>query len=216
MIDVFFSQFTKLTYAKGEVVLRAGDPPAGVLYLKKGFVRQSFIAQNGDMLVVHVYRPGSFFPMTWVINDTPNRYYFEALTPVEILRAPREEVRRFLKQNPGETERVFSRILHGLSGVLMRMEHLVFESAYHKVVLLLLYYAKNFGENQTGKLSLPLTHKEIAAWIGTTRETASLQIEALKKKRLIEYSRRMIVIPNLSALEKEVDEQGMTQFNGMS
>ncbi len=215
MVDTFFSQYTKLTYEKGEVVLRAGDPPAGVLYLKKGFVRQSFVAQNGDMLVLHVYRPGSFFPMTWVINDTPNRHYFEALTPVEILRAPREEVRRFLRQNPGEMEQVLARILRGLSGVLMRMEHLVFESAYHKVILLLLYYAKNFSDTKTGKLALPLTHKEIAAWIGTTRETASLQIEALKKKKLIEYNRRIIVIPSLAALEKEVDEQSLTQFSGM-
>lgn len=215
MVDTFFSQYTKLTYEKGEVVLRAGDPPAGVLYLKKGFVRQSFVAQNGDMLVLHVYKPGSFFPMTWVINDTPNRYYFEALTPVEIWRAPREEVRRFLKQNPAEMEGVLSRILKGLSGVLMRMEHLVFESAYHKVILLLLYYAKNFSDKPTGKLTLPLTHREIAAWIGTTRETASLQIEALKERKLIEYNRRTIVIPSLSALEKEVDELGAMQFSGM-
>jgi len=216
MIDTFFSQFTKLSYAKGEVILRAGDPPAGVLYLKKGYVRQSFIAQNGDMLVLHVYRPGSFFPMTWVINDTPNRYYFEALTPVEILRAPREEVKRFLKQNPLETEQVLSRMLKGLSGVLLRMEYLVFESAYHKTVLLLLYYAKNFSDRSTGELVLPLTHKEIAAWIGTTRETASLQIEALKKKKLIEYNRRTIVIPDVSALEAEIKGQGLTRLNDIS
>ena len=34
-IEVFFSKYTKLQYKKGEIILRAGDPPSGVLYLKK-------------------------------------------------------------------------------------------------------------------------------------------------------------------------------------
>ncbi len=205
-VDSFFAKYTKLTYRKGEVILRAGDPPAGVLYLKSGFVRQSFVAHSGDMLVLHVYKPGSYFPMTWVINDTSNRYYFEALTPVEILRAPREDVRRFLKDNPQVSEHFMSRILLGVSGLLSRMEHLVLDSAYRKTILLLLYYARKFSDEKVkGRLKIPLTHKEIAAWIGTTRETASLQIEALKKKKLISYDRRYIVITSVEALSREAE-----------
>jgi len=87
------------------------------------------------------------------------------------------------------------------------MEHLIFESAYRKTILLLLYYAKNFSDSETkGKLSIPLTHKEIASWIGTTRETASLQIEMLKRKKLITYNRRFIVIPDIDVLEKETEQ----------
>ena len=206
-IDTFFSKYTKLQYKKGEIILRAGDPPPGVLYLKKGFVRMSFVAQTGDMLVLHVFKAGSFFPMSWVINDSPNRYYFEALTPVEIQRAPREEVTKVLRDYPEIVEDFMSRILTGLGGVLERMEHLVFETAYHKTILLLLYYAKNFSDGKKkGILAIPLTHKEIAAWIGTTRETASIQIETLKKKKLIQYNRRFIIIPDLKVLESELSK----------
>ena len=205
VIDAFFAKYTRLQYKKGEVVLRAGDPPAGVLYLKKGFVRMSFIAQNGEMLVLHVFKSGSFFPMAWVVNDAPNRYYFEALTPVELWRAPREDVDKVMREHPEILEDFTSRILMGLSGVLERMEHLVFETAYNKTILLLLYYAKNFSDaKKKGILTIPLTHKEIAAWIGTTRETASIQIELLKQKKLILYERRYIIIPDLAKLEKEV------------
>lgn len=205
VIDTFFAKYTRLQYKKGEVILRAGDPPAGVLYLKKGFVRMSFIAQNGDMLVLHVFKEGSFFPMAWVINNAPNRYYFEALTPVEVWRAPREDVEKVMREHPEIGQDFTSRILAGLGGVLERMEHLVFETAYHKTILLLLYYAKNFSDaKKKGILMIPLTHKEIAAWIGTTRETASIQIEFLKQKKLIEYHRRFITIPDVARLEKEV------------
>jgi CRP/FNR family transcriptional regulator, cyclic AMP receptor protein len=205
-IDDFFAPFTHIRYKKGEIILRAGDPPSGVLYLKKGLVRMSCVAKSGDSLVVHVFKDGSYFPMMWVINDTVNTHYYEALNEVEIIRAPREALRRFLHDHPEILEHFMSRLLAGVSGLLQRMEYLVFESAYKKTILLLLYYIKNFSDTQVkGKLAIPLTHKEIAAWIGTTRETASLQIEELKKKHLIEYDKRTIIIPNIRMLEKEVD-----------
>ena len=204
LVDDFFTKYTKLTYRKSEVILRAGDTPPGVLYLKKGIVRMSFVGTSGDTLVLHIFRPGSYFPMLWVINDTPNRYYFEALTPVEIFRSPREDVRQFLKQEPAALNHFMERILLCVSGLLERREHLVLASAYRKTIVLLLYYARQFTDEKVkGKLKIPLTHKEIAAWIGTTRETASLQIETLKKKKLILYDRRYIVIPNVEALQKE-------------
>lgn len=184
-IDDFFSKYTNLQYKKGEIILRAGDPPAGMLYLKKGLVRMSFAADTGDMLVLHVFKIGSVFPLPWMINNTPNRYYFEALTPVELYRAPREDVLLLMKNTTEIETHLLSRVLAGLSGLMQRMEFLVFDSAYKKTILLLLYYVKNFSDtSQKGKLMIPLTHKEIASWIGTTRETASLQIETLKKKDL--------------------------------
>lgn len=204
-LDDFFGRFTKLTYKKGEIVLRAGDPPSGALYLKSGFVRMSFATDTGDMLVLHVFKQGSVFPLPWIINDEPNRYYFESLTPVEIWRAPREDVLRLFSENPLIERDMMKKMLRGLSGLMKRMEFLVFDSAYKKTVLLLLYYVKNFSDDTVkGKLCIPLTHREIAAWIGTTRETASLQIETLKKKKLIEYHRRYILVPDISQLEKEI------------
>ena len=143
--------------------------------------------------------------MPWIVNDEPNRYYFEALTPVEIWRAPREEVLKLFHDMPETEHEMMSKMLKGLSGLMKRMEFLVFDSAYKKTILLLLYYIKNFSDtNVKGKLLIPLTHREIAAWIGTTRETASLQIETLKKKGFIEYHRRYILIPDISLLEKEI------------
>ncbi len=206
-VEVFFSKYTKLQYKKGEIILRAGDPPSGVLYLKKGFVRMSFATDTGEMLVLHVFKAGSVFPLPWVINNTPNRYYFESLTPVELVRSPREDVLQYLKDHPDVQSHLMSKVLLGLTGMMQRMEFLVFDSAYKKTVLLLLYYVKNFSDiSQKGRLMIPLTHKEIAAWIGTTRETASLQIELLKKNKLIQYNRRYIIVPDVSLLGKEIGE----------
>jgi CRP/FNR family transcriptional regulator len=205
-VDVFFSKYTKLTYKKGETILRAEDPPSGVMYIKKGFVRQFVISETGEVLVLHVFKPGSFYPMMWVLNNVANKYHYEAVIATEIWRAPKEDVLKFLKDNPDIFIHFTKRLLLGVSGLLERLEHLVLESAYVKTVLLLLYYAKNFGVDQDSRLrmSVPITHKEVASWIGTTRETASLQMELLKKKGLVGYEGRTLIIPNVDKLEQEI------------
>lgn len=205
-IETFFSQHTKIRYKKGEVIVRAGDAPPGVCYLLRGFVRKCFVSETGELFMVQVFKPGSFFPMTWVMNDTPNKYYFEALSPVEIYRAPKDTVMKFLNTHPEALMDFTRRLLLGVSGLLERFEQLVMDSAYTKTILLLLYYARCFGEDKAGAVAfhVPLTHREIAAWIGTTRETASLQIEVLKKKQLISYSGRQIIIHSIKKLTEEL------------
>lgn len=205
-LDDFFSRYTKLRYRKGEVIVRADDSPAGIYYLKKGFVRMIATAGSGETLVMHVFKPGSFFPMMWGINDAQNRYQFEAVNESEAYRAPREEVVRFVKQNPDVLFDLASRLLSGTSGLLQRMEHLVLDSAYDKTVKLLSYYVRNFGtpDTKSDGTVIVLTHREVAAWIGTTRETASLQIEALVKKGLASYRGRQLVVKDIRKLEQEV------------
>lgn len=205
-VSDFFSAFTPLTYKKGEMILRADDPPYGVYYIEKGVVRQYVINGAGETLMLQLYRPGAFFPMTWVMSDIPNRYFFEAAINVSIRRAPREDTRRFLDAHPEVLKDFVRRLLTGIVGLWSRVEHLVLESSYTKTILLILYYAGKFGVPDGRGISLELspTHREIAAWIGTTRETASLQVEALKKKKLLVSRGRQLIIPSLWALEKEL------------
>lgn len=205
-LETFFGKYTGLKYKKGEIILRAEDTPQGVFYLKKGYVRQYMVNRSGVMFILHIFKPNSFFPMTWVVNDEPNRYYLEAVTPVEVWRAPKEAVREFLHDYPAVVYDLARRLLLGICGIRHRMEYLVLDGAYKKTILLLLYLAENLGEKDGAcvVLPVPVTHREIAAWIGTTRETASVQVAILKKRGFIQYRRRQLVIPSLKALEKEI------------
>jgi CRP-like cAMP-binding protein len=206
IVDSFFSKYTKLVYKKGETILRAEEPPAGVMYVKRGYVRQFVVSETGETLILHVFKPGSFFPMMWVLNNEYNRFYYEAIVQTEIWRAPKDDVLTFLKDYPDVFVHFTKRLMTGVNGLLQRLEHLILDTAYIKTVLLILYYTRNFGVRHDGQLVLeaPLTHKEVASWIGTTRETASLQMESLKKKGLLAYEGRTLIIPNVDRLEREI------------
>jgi CRP/FNR family transcriptional regulator len=205
-IEAFFQGFTPISYKKGELILRAEDTPFGVYYLQHGYVRQYLLSPSGETFIVHIYKPESFFPLTWILNATPNVYHFEAMTPVTIVRAPKNEFVEFLKNHPEALFYATQRLAAGLSGFVSRVAQLVLDDAYTKTILLILYYAEHFGEKTREGIALkiPLTHREIASWIGTTRETASLQVENLVKRGLLATKGRLLIIRDVDLLKKQL------------
>jgi len=206
-LEAFFTQFRHQQYKKGEILIRADDNPSGVFYLKKGYVKEYAISKKGDELVVNVFKPISFFPMTWAINDTSNTYYFEAMTAVDVWRAPREKTIEFLKSEPEVLYNLTSRIYKGLDGVLTRMTYLMAGNAYARVVTELIIQAKRFGEKNGILVKLVFSETDLAAQSGMTRETVSREVKILKEKGLVEFNKRILVIKDLRKLENELLER---------
>lgn len=205
----FFSSYSHAVFAPGQAVIRAGEVPAGIYYLFHGVVRQYAISAKGEMLTIHLFRQGSFFPMLWAFTGRHNGHQYDAVTGVEAFRAPKEAVDAFLTAHPDELATFTHRLLIGVDGLLNRLEHLVFDAAYRKTVLLLSYYAWQFGRQEDGVvvIPMPLSHREIASWIGTTRETVSVQMETLKRRGIIATRGRQLIVPSVAALEKEGESE---------
>ena len=206
VFEEFYSQFQIRSYKKGEMLIRADDDPQGIFCLTKGYVRQYTISKAGMELTLHILKPTSYFPMVWAINGTPNVYYFEALTPVEIGRAPRDRVVNFIKNKPELIFALMSVMLEDYAESLTRIEHLVFSDAYRRVISILLYIAKHFGET-SGKTTVVkhrFTHQDIATLVGVARETASIEMFKLSQRKLITYIGHSMEFKDMGRLEREL------------
>ncbi|OGC24888.1 hypothetical protein A2291_01960 [candidate division WOR-1 bacterium RIFOXYB2_FULL_42_35] len=205
-LEAFYKQFPLRRYKKGEILIRADDDPQGIFCLTKGYVRQYTISKAGFELTLHILKPTSYFPLVWAINGTPNDYYFEALTEVQVARAPRDQVVNFIKDKPVVIFGMMSELLDDYAETLTRMEHLVFSDAYRRVISVLLYIAKHFGAGK-GKgviVKHRFTQHDIATLVGVARETASIEMGKLEDKGLIKYSDHAIVLESIEKLELEL------------
>ena len=204
--ETFYKQFTTRSYKKGEMLIRADDDPQGIFYLTKGYVRQYTISKTGFELTLHILKPISYFPMVWAINGTPNVYYFEALTPVEVGRAPRDQVVSFIKDKPTVIFELMSELLEDYAETLTRVEHLVFSDAYRRVISILLYIAKHFGEKTDKRIIVNhrFTQQDIATLVGVARETASNEMSKLEKKGLIKYVDHSMLFEDVKKLNSEL------------
>lgn len=206
-IDNFFSQFQPRRYPKNEIIIYPEDQPPGAIYIKSGYVREYNISMEGVEITIHLFAPLSFFPMTWVVADIKNRYYYEALTDVEVYNIPKEAVNTFLKDNHDVLYSLTRRLLHGLDKLTLRIEQLTYGKANYRMISTLFYLARHFGKthNNSVTISEKFTHREIAAFAGMTRETASREWEKLNQRGIIQYENQHIVITDLEKLKKEQD-----------
>lgn len=204
--EVFYKQFSTREYKKGENLIRADDNPQGIFCLTKGYVRQYTISKTGIELTLQILKPITYFPLIWAINGAPNIYFYEALTSVEVGRAPKEQVVAFIKDKPTIILELMSKLLGDYAETLSRIEHLVFSDAYRRVISVLLYIAKHFGE-ENGKgviVNHRFTQQDIATLVGVARETASIEIGILEKKGLVKYVDHSMQFASIVNLEREL------------
>ena len=204
-LNDFFSQYTPITFTPGDSLI-TDSTPSGVFYLKAGYVRQYTINGSGNELLINIYKPSTFFPMTWTLCDIPNRHYFEALTNCQLLRASKEQFVAFLDGHPQVLRDLTRRLLVGLDATLERMEHMASGNTYQKVILALAIMARRFGKGQTQNVTpaLHLKQETLGSLAGTTKESLSRVLSQLKKNGLITTEDGTITITDLDALEAEL------------
>lgn len=205
-VSSFFEKSKQQVYKKGEILIRADDNPLGIFYLKDGLVKEYAISKKGEEIVVNIFKPGSFFPMSWAINNTPNSYYYEALAEVIVDRASKEEVIAFIKNNPDVLYDLLSRVYRGTDGVITRMLYLMSETAYDRLVVELLIEAKRFGKKTGTSYQTEISERDLAARSGMTRETISREMKKLKDKKIVSLDKNILVIHDITLLERELNE----------
>lgn len=210
-LEDFFARARIMHYKKGDTILRAGDEPQGVFFIKRGYVRIYSLSPEGEEMTLIIFKPQDFFPMIWAFNNTQNMFYVEAMTSVELYRLPREEFIGFIKGNPEVLFELMSKILVRLGGLLQRMQYLAFGNAYSRVASILFICAERFGKKvgENMVIQVPLTHKDIANLVGMTRETVSIEMKKLAHKRIIAYKGRAVTVRDFPKLREEslLDEE---------
>ncbi len=205
-LDEFFSKYQILSYAKNQVIIHGDDIPSGVFYIKSGFIKKYAILETGREQTLRIYKQGSYFPVIWAFTNIPNNYFYQTVTPVELQRAPRDIFMEFLKKNSEALFELMKRILISEQELFTNIAQELSGDSYHRVIAALVLSSKRFGgglKQNKITIELPLTHQEIADLVSLTRETVSLAIGKLEKKKIISYSGRTLIINNLDTLEKE-------------
>lgn len=203
-LDNFFQKYQLLTLKRKDVLFHSHDKPSGVYYLKSGFVRSYAVSLSGEEFTQIIFKERDFFPINWSINNTKNLHTYEAMTDIEVWKAPRQDFQAYIRSHPDVIFELIKRIAIRLKGTQERIEELAFGNANHKVASILLICADRFGVKTTQgiEIQVPLTHKDLATLVGLTRETVSIEMNKLKKEGAFVAKNGKILIIKKSVLEE--------------
>jgi CRP-like cAMP-binding protein len=116
-----------------------------------------------------------------------------------------EELKELMKQDKELSFRLLKLVGLRLMRLERRLELLVFKDARTRVIEFLKDAAEWKGKKVGFETMIPtkLTHKDIAALTGTSRQTVTTILNELKDRNLIYFDRRKILIRDLDRLGAE-------------
>ncbi len=204
----FFSKYPSKILAPEELLLSGHTQPQDVYYLVSGRIRQYTIsATNGNILTVHVYHPGAYFPLMYALGRKPNHYFFDALVESKVNIAPAKAVEEFLTTHPEALYDLNLRLLAGLEGIANRLETVAFTDVYGRLLSQLLYLARHYGQvdeeglTQVGRF----THQQLSEYMGVTREATSIAVKKLERMGLVVLRQHKLYVPSVERLAAEFD-----------
>ncbi|MNQ94265.1 Fumarate and nitrate reduction regulatory protein [compost metagenome] len=205
MISTFFERYTQSQYSKGQVLLLQGEEADHIYYLLEGYVKVYTISYRGDEVILHVYRPLDFFPMSHAISPVQNKYIYEADSDIVVRRAPLEAVKTLIKEQPSIALELLKRSYDYINDFLDRQSLLMAGSARSKLIYELIIQCQRFSsKDRNNRYTLDIHEGELAARIGLSRETINREVKKLKKEMLLILNHRTIIIPSIDNLKQKL------------
>jgi CRP/FNR family transcriptional regulator, cyclic AMP receptor protein len=191
------------TYPAGAILFMEGQAARGVYILCRGRVKLLTTSSEGRTLILKIAEPGEGLGLSSVIGGKPYEVTAEILQPAQLTYIAREEFLKFIGEH-GEACLHFARHLgrdcHSAYDLLRTIG--LAQSVSEKLARFLLEWSsKGIMSDGLLRVTLALTHEEMAQQIGTTRETVTRTLSALKKQRIIELAGSTLVLRNRPALE---------------
>ena len=202
-VHAHFSKFPHRVYPKGQILVFADESPEHIYYIVKGKVRKYAISYRGDEVIVNIFKPPAFFPMSWAINKSTNSYFYKTEEETELYVVPANDAVEFLKANPDVMLDLLSRLYRGMDGLLGRVVNLMSGTAKSRLLYEIIIESRRFGvKDRRGKYILKINELDLAARSGLSRETVSREMQKLKDQGLVSLVGKELHINDLPALVK--------------
>jgi CRP/FNR family transcriptional regulator len=190
-----FHQGTRLTYKKGEFVIRPGESPSGLFYIAHGLVKAYDITKYGEENLLIIRKRGEIIGLTWAITGQEREIIYATLAPTELFQISRDQFRAFLQDNPSAALPLVDMLVDMYRQHSERILSLEYRSVRERMISFLITTARRFGK-QTKKgvvLDVPLRHQDIASSISATRETTSRELAILERQGLIIRDKQSVI-----------------------
>lgn len=200
----FFQQGTRLTYQKGEFIIRPGETPQGVFFIEKGLVKSYDITKYGEENLLVIRKEGELLGMTWALTSKPKQVMYAALAPTTVWLMNTERFESSLQNNSAVALPLLRLVTDMYRVHSERILNLEYRTVRERLISFLLSMSRRFGvETPKGLLiDVPLRHQDIASSISATRETTGREITALEKKNLLSNSSSQIILHDVDTLQK--------------
>ena len=196
---------TVIHYPKGQIIFSEGDTADRVYLVEEGFVKIYRITADGRRVTVGSMRTsGQLMGLAETLYHGERTCFAGAISDATLVVVRRARFEELLDKHPSIAIKVATTL-----GVRMRdaeaiIQEMVSLQVPGRLALLLLKMSERAGvETKTGtKIGIRLTHEEIAAMIGTSRQTVTSLLNIFRQENSIAIEEKEMYILDPDKLNK--------------
>lgn len=191
-------------YQKGELLIQAGEPTEHLYIIHTGRVKMYRLSDSGKEQLIRILEPGDFLGELSLFSQHESDSYAETMINSDVCSIHRKSMTDILLNYPS----ISLKLLGQLSSRLEKTENLVGRLSLQDVEKRTASYLVEMAEKFDGLeiLTLPMSKKDLASYLGTTQETISRRLSSFQDRGWIEQTgQRNIKIRNLDALRKSAE-----------
>ena len=172
--------------------------------LKKGRVRIYRVGPDGREFTLTVVGAGTVFGEMSLTAQRLENAYAEAMEPSVICTMKRADLERLVMEKPQVGLKVMSVLSERLSHAEDRMEDIALKEVPARLGSLILQLVEGEGVVTPEGYKIPTryTHRQLAAMIGSKRETVTKAFTLLQQAGAVELRRRRIHVRDIEALRR--------------
>jgi len=198
--DEFLKQVHEKTserlYRKGVVIFFEGDPGDGFYYVKSGKVKIVKTTDDGREHIINILNPGDLFAEVLLFNNRP--YPATAVvvenSSVGVIR--NADLERLVLSNNKLALQLIKALSQRLLYAQQKIKNLALNDVMARTAEVLLRLGREQGRADGShiEIMLDLSRQDLASLVGTTRETVTRTLAALKKDSVIDFNGSRITL----------------------
>lgn len=189
-------------YQRDQFIYFPDQPATHIYMIVSGRVKLGHYLDDGKEVVTAILTTGEIFGELALAGEEKRRDFARAMEACVICPLSLDELKALMKDNHELSFKMLKFVGLRLMKLERKLELLVFKDARTRVVEFIKDTAAWKGKKVGFETLIPtkLTHQDIAALTGTSRQTVTTILNDLKEKNLINFDRKRILVRDLEAL----------------
>lgn len=190
-------------YKKDQFIYFPEETSTHIYMIVSGRVKIGHYLDDGKEIVSSILTTGEIFGELALAGEDRRKDFAQAMDDVTICPLGIEQLKDLMKENKELSFKMLKLVGLRLMKLERKLELLVFKDARTRIIEFLKDSASWKGKKVGFETMIPtrLTHKDIAALTGTSRQTVTTILNELKDQNLINFDRRKILIRDLEKLK---------------
>ncbi|MBU6121739.1 Crp/Fnr family transcriptional regulator [Hymenobacter artigasi] len=187
-------------YQRGQVLFREGDHAAGLYSINSGHVKVTKVGGDGKEQIIRLARDGNILGYRGLLAGTGHAANALALDEAEVCFIPKSVFFQLIEHNPGFAFSLMKLMANELAETEERMLHLAYKPVRERLAEALLLLLRTYQQPADGPPSFTISREDLAALVGTVRETVSRFMAELKAEGVLSTKGSSITILDIKRL----------------